>query len=301
MTDSEFPATKNMASNIIDVDMTNFIADVIETSMEIPVIVDFWAPWCEPCKVLIPILEKVIGGAGNNVRLAKVNIDEAQEIAAQMQIRSVPTVVAFVNGRPVDAFAGVKSESEVREFLSKVAPDLGPSEIETILTFAKELYDEKNFQEAGGAYSQALQMENDNPVAIAGLANCLIKLNDLENAELVLSEVSDKNKNNPAIAAARAALDTLKQMGDVGDMETLQSAVDKNPNDHENRFNLALVLWGENQREEAADNLLYIISNNKEWQDGAARKQLLKFFEMAGPTDPFTLSARRKLSSLLFS
>lgn len=286
---------------IIDVDMSNFGAEVIEKSLEIPVIVDFWAPWCEPCKTLGPLLEKIIIEAGGAIRMAKINIDENQEIAQQMQIRSVPTVVAFVGGRPVDAFNGAKPESEIREFLAKIAPDLGPSEIEQMLSAAEQQYDQENYQDAGGLYSQALQMDAENPTAIAGLVMSLIKLNDLENAGHILSGLDEPLKNKPAITAASAALDTALKISELGDTDTLTAALEKNDQDHRSRFDLALALWAKGEQDEAADHLLFIIAADKEWQDDGARKQLVKFFEMAGPMDPFTLRARRKLSSLLFA
>lgn len=284
---------------IINVDMSGFVTQVIEKSTQVPVIVDFWAPWCEPCKTLGPIIEKVVHEAGGAVILAKVNIDEAQEIAAQMQIRSVPTVVAFVEGQPVDAFAGVKSESEIREFITKITPEITPSEIETILALASDAYADENMDEAGAAFTQALQLEAENPEAIAGLANVLVKLGDLENAEHVLSGAP--KENNPDISAAKAALELAKQVGEVGDITSLKAAVTKDPNDHQSRFDLSLALWAAGERDEAADHLLHIFAADKEWQEDGARKQLLKFFEMAGPTDPFTITTRRKLSSLLFS
>ena len=289
----------NNSPYIIDVDMSGFVSQVIEKSTQVPVIVDFWAPWCEPCKTLGPIIEKVVQEAAGAVILAKVNIDEAKEIAEQMQIRSVPTVVAFVEGRPVDAFAGIKSESEIREFLGKIAPDMAPSEIETILNIANEAYAADNFDEAGAAFSQALQLEAENPLAIAGLANVLVKLGDHENAEQVLSGAPDQS--DPAISAAIAALEVAKLSSEVGDIESLKAALEKKADDHQTRFDLSLSLWANGAQEEAADQLLHIFAVDKEWQDDAARKQLLKYFEMAGPTDPFTIATRRKGSSLLFS
>ena len=293
--------TNSIDQMIVNVDMSNFVAEVIEKSMQIPVIVQFWAARSELCQTLGRTLEKVITEAGGAVRLAKANVDENQEIAAQMKIRSVPTVVAFVEGRPVDAFAGAKSDSEIREFLTKIAPELGPSDIEKILILADELHDQKNYQDASTAYSQALQLESDNPQAIAGLAQCLIQMDDLENAEHILLNLTGKQKNNPAVSAALARLDTAKQIGSLGDLDTLKSAVKKKPKNHQARFDLALALWATEARDEAADQLISIIATDKEWNDDGARKQLLKFFEMAGPMDPFTVSARRKLSSLLFS
>ncbi|MCC3861679.1 thioredoxin [Pseudemcibacter aquimaris] len=284
---------------IFDADMSNFMPDVIERSMQVPVLVDFWATWCEPCKTLGPILEKVVSEANGAVVMAKVDIDKTQEIAAQMQIRSVPTVVAFIDGRPVDAFAGVKTESEIREFIEKIAPEVGPSESAKLIEYADQAFEAENYQEAGGAYSQALQMEPDNIQATAGLANSLIKLGDLENAEQVLSGAADKN--DPVISAALAALETAKQLGDIGYLDALIKAAQDNPDDYQAKFDLSLALWAANKRDEAAQELLDIIAADRSWQDDGARTQLLKFFEMAGPMDPFTVAARRKLSSLLFS
>lgn len=289
----------NAAANIFDANMENFVSDVIERSMQVPVLVDFWAPWCEPCKTLIPLLEKVVTEANGSVIMAKVNIDEVQELAAQMQIRSVPTVVAFVDGRPVDAFAGVKTETEIREFIGKIAPEMGPSEIDQILEFAENAFSQEQYQEAGGAYSQAMQLDETNLKATAGLANVLIKLNDLENAEQILSGAADKN--DPLISAAIATLETAKQLDDIGDLDALKNAIEKNPDDHQSRFDLSLALWAIGSQKDAADQLLYIIAADRAWQEDGARTQLLKFFEMAGPMDPFTVAARRKLSSILFS
>lgn len=284
---------------IFDADMSNFVPLVIEQSMQVPVIVDFWAPRSEPCKTLGPLLEKVITEANGSVVMAKVNIDNAQEIAAQMKIRSVPTVVAFVDGRPVDAFAGVKSESEIREFLGKIAPDMAPSEGEKLIELANAAFEQEQYEEAGAAYSEALQLDAESNEAVAGLASSLIKLGDLENARHVLSGAKDKN--NSAVSAAHAALDTALKLDDLGDIDALKKTVEEKPDNSQARFDLSLALWALEERDVAADHLLYIIKNDKEWQEEGARKQLLKFFEMAGPMDPFTVSARRKLSSLLFS
>lgn len=284
---------------IFDADMSNFMPDVIERSMQVPVLVDFWATWCEPCKTLGPVLEKVVTEANGAVVLAKVDIDKTQEIAAQMQIRSVPTVVAFIDGRPVDAFAGIKTETEIREFIEKIAPEVGPSESAKLIEFADQAMQAEQYEEAGGAYSQALQLEPGNIPATAGLANALMKLDDLENAEQVLNGAADQN--DPAISAAKAALETAKQLGDLGDLDALIAAAKDNPDDYQAKFDLSLALWAAGRRDEAAQELLDIIAVDRAWQEDGARAQLLKFFEMAGPMDPFTVAARRKLSSILFS
>jgi putative thioredoxin len=279
------------ATRIFDADMSNFVADVIERSMQVPVLVNFWAPWCEPCKTLGPTLEKVIGDANGALVMAKVNIDEVQEIASQLQISFVPTVVAFIDGRPVDAFAGVKTESEIREFISKIAPKTGPSEIDQTLEFTENAYSQEQHQEAGGAYSQAMQLEETNVKAAAGLANVLIKLNDIENAEQILSGAT--GQNDPIISAAKATLETAKQLSDNGDFEALEKAVQVNPDDHQSRFDLSLSLWAAGAQEKATDHLLYIIESDSSWQEDGARTQLIKFFEMAGPMCPFKVAARR--------
>ena len=284
--------------HIIDVDTAEFAVQVIEKSSQVPVIVDFWAPWCEPCKTLGPIIEKVVSEAGGTVILAKVNIDDAQEIAAQMKIRSVPTVVAFIDGRPADAFTGVKTESEIRDFIKKIAPDIVPFEVDTMLEFANGALAEGNLEEAGEVFSQVLQLDTENEAGISGMILTLIKLGDLENARHVL--IGAPNPESPAIEAAKAALETAFQIKDIGDIDTLRASVDKNGEDYQARFDLALALWAIEKRKEAADQLLYIIAADKEWEDDGARKQLVKFFEEAGPMDPFTITARRKLSSLLF-
>jgi len=285
--------------HIIDVDTAEFTVQVIEKSSQVPVIVDFWAPWCEPCKTLGPIIEKVVNEAGGTVILAKVNIDDAQEIAAQMKIRSVPTVVAFIDGRPADAFTGIKSESEIRDFIKKIAPDIAPFEVDQILEFANGALAEGNLEEAGEAFSQVLQLDTKNEAGISGMVLTLIKLGDLENASHVLNGAP--NPESPPIEAAKAALETALQINDIGDINTLRASVDKNSDDHQARFDLALALWAIEKRQEAAGQLLHIIAADKEWKDDGARKQLVKFFEVAGPMDPFTVTARRRLSSLLFS
>jgi len=285
--------------HIIDVDTAEFAVQVIEKSSQVPVIVDFWAPWCEPCKTLGPIIEKVVNEAGGTVILAKVNIDDAQEIAAQMKIRSVPTVVAFIDGRPADAFTGIKSESEIRDFIKKIAPDIAPFEVDQILEFANGALAEGNLEEAGEAFSQVLQLDTKNEAGISGMVLTLIKLGDLENAGHVLNGAP--NPESPPIEAAKAALETALQINDIGDINTLRASVDKNSDDHQARFDLALALWAIEKRQEAAGQLLHIIAADKEWKDDGARKQLVKFFEVAGPMDPFTVTARRRLSSLLFS
>ncbi|MFC7047683.1 thioredoxin [Emcibacter nanhaiensis] len=294
-------ADQGPAGLIKDVDTSTFMADVIEASQDVPVLVDFWAPWCEPCKALTPVLERVVNEAGGAVRLAKINIDENQQIASQMQIRSVPTVVAFKDGRPVDAFAGALPADKIKEFIARFAGEIGPSPLEQMLEQAAMLIEGRDFESAGGIYSQILQVEPQNVIAIAGLTRVLVELGDLENAENVLNSAQANLENTPEISSARAALEMAKQAGELGDVQELEAALFENPDNHRARFDLALALWAQGRRDDAADQLLDIIARDREWQDDGAREQLVKFFEIAGPADPFTLRARRKLSSLLFA
>ncbi|WP_417624635.1 tetratricopeptide repeat protein [Paremcibacter congregatus] len=285
---------------IHDGDMNSFMADVIERSMTVPVLVYFWADWSENCAQLTPVLEKMITQAAGALHMVKLNFDQSQQLAAQMKIQSVPTAVVFANQRPVDAFAGVKTEAEVKEFLSKYAPDMQPSLVEQMLAQAEEFCAAEDYASAGALYSQAMQTEPDNMLAIAGLATCLIRLDDLENAETVLNGAPKQHQNAPEILGARAALETAAQVAGLGDAASLEQALAQNADDHQARFDLALVLWAGGAQEAAADHLLEIVRRDRSWQDDGARKQLVKFFEIAGLMDPFTIKMRKKLSSLLF-
>lgn len=285
---------------IKDTDMTTFMEDVVEKSMSVPVLVSFHSNWSENCKQLAPILEKLVHQAGGAIHMVRVDFEKNQQLASQMRIQSVPTIVVFSEQRPVDAFAGVKSEQEVKEFISKYVPDMQPSPIEKMIGQAGALFEEGDFQSAGGLYSQAFQLEPENALALAGLCQCLIKLGDLENAGNLLSEVPKSLENHAAIMAAQAAFDMAGQLSELGDAATLQKAVEKDENDHQARFDLALILWTKEDREAAADHLLEIVRRDRGWNEDGARKQLVKFFDLVGPMDPFTVKIRKKLSSLLF-
>lgn len=285
---------------IRDGDMSTFMTDVIEKSMAVPVLVYFWTEWSENCKQLTPLLHKVITQAAGAVHLVQLNFDQCQQLATQMKIQSVPTAVLFANQRPVDAFAGVKSEAEIKDFITKYAPDMQPSPVEQMLEQAAEFFTAEDFQSAGALYSQAMQLEAENGLAIAGLAQCLIKLDDLENAATVLNGVSKAQETVPEIMAARAALEMAGQLEDLGDQGALEKAVAQDANDHQARFDLALILWGRGDQDAAADHLLEIVARDRAWQDDGARKQLIKFFEIVGLMEPFTIRVRKKLSSLLF-
>jgi putative thioredoxin len=286
-----------------DVTTASFMAEVVDGSFETPVIVDFWAPWCGPCRQLGPMLEKTVRATNGAVRMVKLNIDENPEIAQQMRIQSIPAVYAFKDGRPIDGFVGALPESQVRQFVQRVSGGKGgPSAVEEAMAMAKEALQQGDHASAGAVFSQILQREPGNVEAEAGLARALIAGGDFAKARQVLDRVAKENAGNADFTAARAALDLAEQaktaMASAG---KLRARLAKNPDDHEARLELATALFGTGDREAAIDELLNLYKRDREWNEQAARKQLVKFFEVMGPTDPQTLSGRRRLSSLMFS
>ena len=289
-----------------DTTTATFMADVIEASQEIPVIVDFWAPWCEPCKQLGPIIEKAVKSAGGAVKLVKINIDENKEIAAQMRIQSIPAVFAFSNGQPVDGFVGAQPESQIKSFIERVVKAaggaIGPSPIDQALEQAAEAEAAGDAQQAGGIYSEILRHEPDNTKALAGLARALMAAGQADAARQVLNDVPDDMKEDPEIKSAIAALDLADKAGEsVGQTAELESKVAANEADHQARFDLALAYYASGRSEEAIDHLLTIVQKNRAWNEEAARKQLIEIFDALGSADPLVADSRRRLSTILFS
>ncbi len=295
---------KSGSPHIKDSGLATFAADVLEASRDVPVIVDFWAPWCGPCKQLGPALEKAVTEANGAVKLVKVNIDENQEIARQLRIQSIPTVYAFRNGQPVDGFMGAIPESQVKQFVQTLAGGAGGGHDHAaeILEVAEQAFAAGNVGEAAQAYAHVLQDEPGHPKAVAGLARCYLKSGDLERAKTTLALVRPDDANDEAVRAVAAELSlregAAKAAGKTGELE---AAVAANPNDHQARYDLAMALDANGNRVGAIDALLEIVRRDRKWNDDAARKQLVTLFEAMGPTDERTIAARRKLSSILFS
>ncbi|MFQ0812722.1 co-chaperone YbbN [Brucella anthropi] len=296
------PAASGGADLVKDTTTASFQADVIAESRNQPVLVDFWAPWCGPCKQLTPIIEKAVREAGGAVRLVKMNIDDHPAIAGQLGIQSIPAVIAFVNGQPVDGFMGALPESKVKEFIAKVG---GPSNEEAALaeavSAANELMEAGDFVQASEIFASILQAVPDNVDAVVGLAACLLESGDAEKARETLAELPADKQNAPAVRALEARLALADQVKLIGDPIELERRVQADPKDYQARFDLAQVRNAQGRREDAANELLFIMKADREWNDDGARKQLLQFFEAWGNADPATLGARRKLSSLLFS
>ena len=285
---------------IKDSDTANFMADVIEASKQTPVIVDFWAPWCEPCKQLGPALEKLVVNAGGLVKLVKINIDENQDLAGQMRIQSIPAVYAFKNGQPVDGFMGAVPESQLRAFIDKLLGE-AQSPIDAALDQAQQLAEAGEADQAQALYEQILGQDQDNPKALTGLIRLAISRGDMDRAKFIIEQLSTELKRDTDIAGAISMVELAEQTSDTGDVQSLRDKVSADENDHQARFDLAMALYAHGDNENAVEQLLELIRRNRQWNEEAARIQLLKIFEALGPTDPLTDSARRQLSSILFS
>ena len=291
-------------SLIKEVSESTFIQDVVEASKTKPVIVDYWAPSCGPCKTLGPQLEEAVKAANGAVTMAKVNVDENQMIAGQMQVQSIPTVFAFVNGQPVDGFQGAVSGSEIKAFVERVvAANGGETEggLDSAVQSAEQMFEEGDFEAAIETFSAILQEDTNNVKSYVGLMKSYIELGDLDQAEAILNGIPLEISQKPEVESVHAQLELAKQALDAGPISDLAKLVEKNPDDHEARFKLAQALHGSGQVEDAVDQLLELFKRDKEWNDEAAKSQLFVIFEALEPNNPIVLNGRRKLSSLIFA
>jgi len=277
----------------------DFMRDVIDASREVPVLVDFWAPWCGPCRQLTPILEKAVRAAKGAVRLVKLNIDEHPQIPGQMGVQSIPAVFAFRDGRPVDGFMGALPEARVSAFIARLIGDVDDSGAD--IEAAEAALAAGDVNTAAQTFGEILQKDAENAQAAAGLAKCYIKTGDLARAEQTLGLVPPAKADAAPVASARAALELAKKAGEAGDVDALRAKVAADPSDPQARFDLALALNAKGDRQGALDELLLLVAKNRKWNDDAARKQLVQLFEAWGPADPATVAGRQRLSSLLFA
>jgi len=286
-------------SFIIDINQDQFVEEVIEKSKTTPVIVDFWAPWCGPCKQLTPILENLVNKKNGKVILAKINVDENQGIAGQLNIQSIPTVYGFVEGKPVDAFQGAQPESKIEEMIDKLIDAAPGNEVPKLLEEADNLFKDQKFEEAQKIYENLVGMDPGNPKVIGGLLRCLVQLKKYDDAKEMMESLDDETLKNEEILKINKLLTNLDK-DEGGDIEELKLLVTNDPNNKEKRFNLAEKYLSSSETELGFNELLIIFEKDPKWNDEAAKKKLLEYFDLLGFNDPNVLEARKKLSSLMF-
>lgn len=295
-------ATSQGGADLIkDGTTASFAKDVIEASRSVPVLVDFWAAWCGPCKQLTPILEKVVKSYGGKVKLVKINTDEHPAIAGQMRVQSLPTVYAFRDGRPLDGFMGAQPESQVRAFIDRLLGPEGEADMAAILEAANEALAAGDLQGAAEAFAAILQEDQTNAAALAGLASCYVKSGDMERAEQTIALVPPDKRNLAAVQGVIAAIDLKRKAGTTDNRGALEAKLAANPADHQARFDLAVAHAARGDKAKAVENLLELVRRDRKWNDEAARKQLVQLFDAWGSKDPATIDGRKRLSSMLFS
>ncbi|WP_209424600.1 thioredoxin [Pararhodobacter sp. SW119] len=295
------PKAASAAPIIKDTTEASFMADVVEASQEVPVIVDFWAPWCGPCKTLGPALEAAVTAARGKVRMVKVNVDENQMIAQQLRIQSIPTVYAFWQGRPVDAFQGALAPSELKAFVDKLSDLAGDGGLGEVLDEAERLLTDGAAVEAAQLYAAILGQEPEQPAALGGLARAHIAMGELDQAEALLNNAPAAIASAKELEAARAQLALARQAANAGPVEDYRARIEADPDDHQARFDLAQALHARGDAAGAIDELLELFRRDRDWNDGAAKTQLLTVFDALKPNDPLAQKGRRRLSSMIFA
>jgi len=287
----------------IDVDMKNFMAEVIDGSATVPIVVQFWAPWCGPCKQLGPILEKTVAAAKGKVKMVRINIDENQQIAQQMRVQSVPTVYGFFNGQPVDGFAGAQPESTVKQFIDKLAATGGSGpDIAAMIETASKLFETQDYDAAMAQYQEIMAADPESPDGLAGMIRCMVGMKDIDGAREIVDQLDEDFRNKPSMVIATETLELAeKAAGAVGGLAEAKAAVDSNPNDLAARQDLAMALFAVGEQAASMNQLLESIRIDRSWNDEAARTQLLEFFKTLGPANPDVMTARRQLSTILFA
>ena len=294
-------ADAGAADLIKDSSEATFMVDVIEASKDVPVIVDFWAPWCGPCKTLGPQLEAAVKAAKGKVKMVKVDVDQNQQIAGQLRIQSIPTVYAFHQGQPVDGFQGAVSEAEVKRFVEKLSALAGDDGLSEAVEAAEAMLEEGAAVDAAQTFAAILGEEPENAAAYGGLVRAHLATGDTDQAEALLANAPEAIANSAEVEAARAQLELARQAADAGPLGDLSAAVETDPDNHQARFDYALALHAAGQVEEAVDQLLDLFRRDREWNDGAAKTQLFTIFDALKPEDPIVLTGRRKLSSMIFA
>jgi len=287
----------------IDVNMDNFMAEVIDGSAKMPIVVQFWAPWCGPCKQLGPLLEKVVAAAKGKVKMVRINIDENQQIAQQMRVQSVPTVYGFFNGQPLDGFAGAQPESTLKQFIDKLvaASGSGP-DVAAMVEAANSLLETQDYDNAMAQYHEIMAADPESPDGLAGMIRCMVGMKDIDGAREIVDQLDDEFRDKPAMVIAIDSLELAeKAAGAAGGLAQARAAVDADPNDLAARQELALALFATGEQAESMEQLLESIRIDRAWNDAAARMQLLEFFKTLGPANRDVMAARRKLSTLLFA
>ena len=287
-------------SNIKDINQDQFVQEVVEVSKTTPVIVDFWAPWCGPCKQLTPTLENLVNKKGGKVILAKINVDENQGIAAQLNIQSIPTVYGFVDGKPIDAFQGAQPESKIEAMINKLIDAMPGNEIPALIQDAEKLFKDQEYEKAQKIYENLIGLDPGNTIIISGLLRCLTQLKKFDDTKELLESLDDETLNNPEINKVKKLIESLNNNVNETIIDNLSNQIKKNPNDKNLRLELSIELLQSNQIKKGFDELLILFDQDPKWNDEVAKKKLLEYFDMLGFNDPNVIEARKQLSRIMF-